>query len=157
MSLFLHSREVRNALQEMPKQPLLFSFSSLRYILAGCLKESWCSGSVALDAAFDVLTACHFYLTGLPDGIRTDRFDSLLTWPCIELLVGMIAQLQCDTVGTNVNALAVQTHSHKTVVDTLRPVQCGNPDSPVVSQRTTLHVWTKIIIQQRYVVLSNRI
>lgn len=49
-----------------------------------------------------VLTACHFYLTGLPDGIRTDRFGSLLTWPCIELLVGMIAQLKCDTVGTNV-------------------------------------------------------
>lgn len=31
-----------------------------------------------------VLTACHLYLTGLPDGIKTDRFGSLLTWPCFK-------------------------------------------------------------------------
>lgn len=44
-----------------------------------------------------VLTACHLYLTGLPDGIKTNRFDSLLMWICIKLLVGVTAQLKYDT------------------------------------------------------------
>lgn len=44
-----------------------------------------------------VVTACHLYLTGLSDGIRTDRFDGLLTWPCTKLLGGTTAQLKYDT------------------------------------------------------------
>lgn len=63
-----------------------------------------------------VLTACHLYLTGLPDGIKTDRFDSLLMWICIRLLVGVTAQLKYDTrlhAGCLCRsyALAVQVHA----------------------------------------------
>lgn len=65
-----------------------------------------------------VLTACHLYLTGLPDGIKTDRFDSPLTWPCFNLLVAMTAQLKCVSAGwvlsrslCKSNTLAVQVHA----------------------------------------------
>lgn len=40
---------------------------------------------------------CRLYLTGLSDGSRTDRFDSLLTWTNNKVLDGMTAQLKYDT------------------------------------------------------------